>query len=79
MKVEITIDRTKKLPDGAIPALQKELQKRLSRRYENCNLIIRHAAADSLSIAGAEKTDKKLIEEILQETWESADDWFDAH
>lgn len=79
MKVEITIDRTKKLPDGAIPALQQELQKRLSRRYENCNLIIRPASSDSLSIAGAEKTDKKLIEEILQETWESADDWFDAH
>lgn len=79
MKVEVTIDRTKKLPDGAIPALQQELQKRLSRRYENCALIVRSAGADGLFIAGAEKTDKKFIEEILQETWESADDWFDAH
>ena len=25
MKVEITIDRQKKLPDGAVPALEKEL------------------------------------------------------
>lgn len=25
MKVELTIDRTKKLPDGAMSALQKEL------------------------------------------------------
>ncbi|QLO96961.1 DinI-like family protein [Enterobacter hormaechei] len=79
MRVEVTIDRTKKLPDGAIPALQQELQKRLSRRYENFDLIVRRAGADSLSITGAEKTDKKLIEEILKETWESADDWFDAH
>lgn len=79
MKVEITIDRTKKLPDGAIPALQKELQKRLSRRYENCNLIIRPAAADSLSIAGAGDTDKKLIEEILQETCTNTSDWFDEN
>lgn len=28
MKVELTIDRTKKLPDGAMSALQKELLKR---------------------------------------------------
>lgn len=44
MRVEVTIDRTKKLPDGAIPALQQELQKRLSRRYENFDLIVRRAA-----------------------------------
>ncbi|EBH9696785.1 DNA damage-inducible protein I, partial [Salmonella enterica subsp. enterica serovar 4,[5],12:i:-] len=29
MKVELTIDRTKKLPDGAEAALEKELLKRL--------------------------------------------------
>ncbi len=31
MKVEVTIDKHKKLPDGAIPALEQELLRRLSR------------------------------------------------
>lgn len=79
MKVEVTIDRTKKLPNGAIPALQAELQKRLSRRYDDCNLVIRQAGSDGLSVTGVEKDDKKIVEEILQDTWESADDWFGGH
>ncbi|WP_276851253.1 DinI-like family protein [Enterobacter oligotrophicus] len=45
MKVELTIDRTKKLPDGAVPALEKELLKRLNNQYENCSLIIRCAGS----------------------------------
>lgn len=28
------------------------------------------------ALAGATKEDKQRISEILQETWESADDWF---
>lgn len=76
MKVELTIDRTKKLPDGAVPALEKELLKRLNNQYENCSLIIRRAGSDGLSVFGGDKDDKKQIEKILQETWESADDWF---
>jgi len=78
MKVEVTIDRTKKIPNGAIPALQAELHKRLTRRYEDCRIIVRQAGSDGLSVTGVEKDDKKLVEEILQETWESADDWFDG-
>ncbi|MES0345689.1 DinI family protein [Citrobacter koseri] len=76
MKVELTIDRTKKIPDGAVPALEKELLKRLNNQYENCSLIIRRAGSDGLSVFGGDKDDKKKIEKILQETWESADDWF---
>ncbi|ENB7486555.1 DinI-like family protein [Citrobacter koseri] len=76
MKVELTIDRTKKLPDGAVPALEKELLKRLNNQYENCSLIVRRAGSDGLSVFGGDKDDKKKIEKILQETWESADDWF---
>lgn len=59
MKVELTIDRTKKLPDGAVPALEKELLKRLNNQYENCSLIIRRAGSDGLSVFGGEKDDKK--------------------
>jgi hypothetical protein len=31
---------------------------------------------DGLSVSGGEKEVKKKVEEILQQTWESADDWF---
>lgn len=76
MKIEVTIDRTKKLPDGAVAALEKELLKRISQSYSDCKLTVRRAGTDGLSVTGGEKSDKKRIEEILQETWESADDWF---
>lgn len=55
MKIELTIDRMKKLPDGAIPALESDLLKR------------------GLTVFGG---DKKEVEHIVQETWESADEWF---
>lgn len=76
MKVELTIDRTKKLPEGALSALQKELSKRLQNEFEDCSVTIRRAGMDGLSVYGGEKEVKKKIEEILQQTWESADDWF---
>ena len=41
MKVELTIDRMKELPKGAVPALEKELLKRLNDHYDNCRLTIR--------------------------------------
>ncbi|WP_447338527.1 DinI family protein [Klebsiella variicola] len=76
MKVEITIDRKKKLTDGAEPALEAELLRRLNQKYDNCKLTIRRTGADELSVFGGMAGDKETIEEILQETWESADDWF---
>ena len=76
MKVELTIDRMKELPKGAVPALEKELLKRLNDHSDNCRLTIRRAGADGLSVFGGDKDDKKKIESILQDTWESADDWF---
>ncbi|EAM4462367.1 DinI-like family protein [Salmonella enterica] len=76
MKIELTIDRTKVLPKGALPALEKELLKRLNNHYDHCRLTIRRAGSDGLSVFGGDEDDKKKIEEILRETWESADDWF---
>ncbi|EED3130847.1 DinI-like family protein [Salmonella enterica subsp. enterica serovar Oslo] len=76
MKIELTINKSKELPRGAIPALEKELLKRLLNQYENCNLTIRRGSQDGLSIVGVADGDKKRIQSILQETWESADDWF---
>ena len=43
MKVELTIDRTKELPKGAVPALEKELLKRLQNHFDDCSLVIRRA------------------------------------
>ena len=76
MRVEITIDRKKPLPDGAEPALEEELLRRLNQKYDGCKLTIRRAGVDGLSVFGGIDGDKKTIEEILQDTWESADDWF---
>ncbi|POT99525.1 DNA damage-inducible protein I [Escherichia sp. ESNIH1] len=76
MRVEVTIERTKKLPDGAMSALESELSKRLNNQFSGCRLTVRRATTDSLSIMGGDKDQKKIVETILQETWESADDWF---
>jgi len=76
MKIELSIDKTKKLPDGALPALQKELLGRLLTRFDDCNLVIKRSSTDGLTVTGADKDVKKVVEQILQETWESADDWF---
>ncbi|EGL5448995.1 DinI family protein [Salmonella enterica] len=76
MRIELVISRTKQLPEGAVSALEKELITRLQNQYENCNLTIRRGSQDGLSIVGAADGDKKRIQSILQETWESADDWF---
>lgn len=76
MKIEVTIDKTKKLPNGAEPALEAEFMRRLNQKYNDCKLYIRRAGAYGLSVFGGIDGDKETIAEILQETWESADDWF---
>ncbi|QMM52598.1 DinI-like family protein [Enterobacter sp. RHB15-C17] len=73
MKVELTIDRTKNLPDGAIPAFETQLLGRLTKQFSDCKLTIRRASNDGLTVFGGDKIE---VEEILQEIWESADEWF---
>ena len=73
MKIELTINRTKILPDGAISALESELLKRLSKQFDDCQITIKRSSNDGLTVFGG---DKKEVEHILQETWESADEWF---
>jgi len=55
MKIELTIDRMKKLPDGAIPALESELLKRLSKQFDDCLLTIKRASNDGLTVFGGDK------------------------
>ncbi len=73
MKVEVTIAKEKKLPNGAAEALQKEFGRRLAARYPDCKLTVRRAGSDGLTVFGG---DRDEVSVMLQETWESADDWF---
>ncbi len=80
MRIEVTIAKTTPLPPGAVDALAHELTRRITQHFpETSNHIqVRYAAGNNLSVLGGAKEDKDRISEILQETWESADDWFCA-
>jgi DNA-damage-inducible protein I len=68
----------KKLPAGAIEALERELLRRLSIEDAGREYAVKVAlrGQDGLLISGATPEEKRRVEELLQETWESADDWF---
>ncbi|WP_186378217.1 DinI-like family protein [Yersinia rochesterensis] len=78
LRVEVTIDKLniKKFPVEYSDALTEELDKRLSRKFGEVDVKVRFAGADGLTVLGGASEDKKTVEEILQDTWESADDWF---
>ncbi len=77
LHVEVTIDKKrKKLPAGAASALAVELKKRLRRKFTDVDAVVRMAGMDGLSVRNGTPEDKEVIEEILQETWESTDAWF---
>ncbi|MGE5001242.1 DinI-like family protein [Yersinia enterocolitica] len=78
MRVEVTIDKlnAKSFPAGYTDALTKELTNRLSDKFNNFVVKVRFAGANGLTVLGGMPDDKEVIQEILQETWESADDWF---
>ncbi|EKN6259456.1 DinI family protein [Yersinia enterocolitica] len=66
----------KSFPVGYTEALTEELTNRLSRKFDEVDVKVRFAGADGLTVLGGASEDKKTVEEILQDTWESADDWF---
>ena len=76
LHVEVTIDKKKKLPEGAAAALTIELNKRLQRKFDGVKATVKLAGMDGLSVRGGTPADRELIEEVLQEVWESTDDWF---
>ncbi|MDR9891707.1 DNA damage-inducible protein I [Pseudenterobacter timonensis] len=78
MRIEVTIAKTTVLPAGALDALAGELTRRINSTYPDRNgaVSVRYAASNNLSVIGGAKDEKERITEILQETWESADDWF---
>lgn len=76
MRVDIVINKNKGLPNGAAAALEQELSGRLLKQFSDCRVFVRLGSQDSLSVLGGDKDAKKGVETILQETWESAEDWF---
>lgn len=76
MKVEITIDRQKILPDGAVPALEKELLRRLDQNFNNCSLVNRRASSDGLTVLRGMDGVKKTCRGNPAGHLGSADDWF---
>lgn len=78
MRVEITVAKTQPLPDGALDALSAELTRRITRDFpdDNHHVHVRYAGGNQLNVFGGCKASRERISDILQETWESADDWF---
>lgn len=79
MQVEISIRKEDVLPNGAEAALKEELEKRLFCHFADVRVRVRRGTANDVTVLGGMKSDKELVNEILQQTWESADDWFDAY
>lgn len=76
MHVELLTDKTKQLPVGAVEAFKAEFEERLTRDYPDGTFSVRRAVNDGLSVLGGSPDDRKAADMMLQETWESADDWF---
>ncbi len=80
MRIEICIAKEKfsKMPKGSVPALQQEMLRRLRKRYEDVEVVVKSASNDGLTILKAVDKDsaKTFVQETLQEVWETADDWF---
>ncbi len=76
MRIEITLAKATPLPTGALEALTQEFTARIDKHFTDSHVQVRYAGANGISVMGGSKEDKALITDILQETWESADDWF---
>lgn len=79
MRVEISIAKEKagKMPKGSMEALKDEMTRRLSKQYDDVEVIVKTASIDGLSVLWA--TDKEIakefVETTLKDAWETADDW----
>lgn len=69
MRIELTLDKRNKLPDGALEALNHEFSKRVNHIYPDTAVQVRMTNSNTLTVMGGLKSDKERIEEVLQETW----------
>ncbi|MCW3183833.1 DinI family protein [Escherichia coli] len=72
------IAKINKMPKGSVPALQQEMLRRISKRYDDVDVIVKAASNDVLTILRAvdKESAQEFVQETLQEVWETADDWF---
>lgn len=66
------------MPKGSIHALKEEMTRRISEQYDDVEVIVKTASNDGLSVLWATNKEiaKEFVKETLQNTWETADDWF---
>ncbi|HAJ7993558.1 TPA: DinI family protein [Escherichia coli] len=80
MRIEICIAKEKmtKMPNGAVDALKEELTRRISKRYDDVEVIVKATSNDGLTILRAvdKESAHEFVQETRQEAWETADDWF---
>ncbi|OWD75435.1 DinI-like family protein, partial [Escherichia coli] len=59
-------------------ALKEELTRRISKLYDDVDVIVKSASNDGLTILRAvdKESAHEFVQETLQEAWETADDWF---
>ncbi len=56
MRVEITIDKTKQLPVGAVEGFKVEFEKRFERNYPGAMFSVRRAGSDGMSVMAGRLT-----------------------
>lgn len=76
MRVEVSIDRNLSLPAHFEQRLHSVLCEQLNRYFDEPSVLIKRGA-NGLSVSRATKEERERVEEILQEVWESADEWLE--
>ncbi|HII1811015.1 TPA: DinI-like family protein, partial [Escherichia coli] len=75
MRIEICIAKEKisKMPKGSIPALQQEMLRQISKRYDDVEVIVKSASNDGLTILRAvdKESAQEFVQETLQNVWET--------
>ncbi|WP_288144126.1 DinI-like family protein [Escherichia coli] len=69
MRIEICIAKEKmtKMPNGAVDALKEELTRRISKRYDDVEVIVKATSNDGLSVTRT--ADKDSAKTFVQETF----------
>ena len=80
MRIEISIAKEKagKMPKGSMNALREEMTRRISKQYDDVEVIVKTSSNDGLSVLWATDKDaaKEFVEATLKDARETADDWF---
>ncbi|HFV2410029.1 TPA: DinI-like family protein, partial [Escherichia coli] len=65
MRIEICIAKEKmtKMPKGSVPALQQEMSRRIRKRYDDVEVIVKSASNDGLTILRA--VDKENAQKFI--------------